>query len=156
MIQSFIAEMGPWSWWIGGLILLAAEILAPGIFLLWVGLAAIVVGLLSFALWGSPVWGWQIQFLIFAILSVVFALLGKRFMAGNRVQSDQPMLNRRIERLIGRTATLEEPIENGHGRIPIDDTLWVVRGPDLPQGTRVRVTSIIEGELSVEQASPEA
>nr|WP_255561477.1 NfeD family protein [Pseudohoeflea sp. DP4N28-3] len=143
-------ELGPWSWWIAGFLLLGAEILIPGIFLLWIGLAAIVVGALSFALWQTAIWNWQIQFLVFAVLALVFALLGRRIMAGRGEESDQPMLNKRAEALVGRTGDLAEPIENGRGRMRIDDTIWVVCGPDLPAGQSVRVRAVEKGDLHVE------
>lgn len=150
MVQSLAAELGPWSWWIVGLVLLAAELVAPGVFLIWIGLAAIVIGILSLLLWGTPVWSWQVQFLLFAVLSVVFALAGRRFYARDNHASDEPLLNRRGESLIGRTATLAEPITEGRGRISLDDTWWAVMGPDLPAGTRVKVVSSTSSGLTVE------
>lgn len=152
MIQSLITELGPWSWWIAGLVLLGAEIVVPGIFLLWIGLAAIVVGALSFPLWDMAVWSWQLQLVVFAVLSVGSALIGRRVMLGRGNDSDQPMLNRRMEALVGRTATLEEPISEGRGRIRLDDTFWVVQGPDLPSGVRVRVVSHDARNLTVTPA----
>ncbi|PWV97223.1 hypothetical protein DFR52_107137 [Hoeflea marina] len=152
MIRALVIELGPWSWWIGGLVLLAAEIVVPGIFLLWIGLAAIAIGALSFPLWDTAVWSWQLQFVLFAVLSVASALVGRRVMAGRGSQSDQPMLNRRMEGLVGRTATLEEPILEGRGRIRLDDTFWVVQGPDLPSGARVRVVAHDARNLTVTQA----
>ena len=151
MIQSLVTELGPWSWWIAGLVLLGAEIVIPGIFLLWIGLAAIVVGALSFPLWDMAAWSWQLQFVLFAVLSVCSALIGRRVMKGRGNDSDQPMLNRRMEGLIGRTPTLEEPISEGRGRIRLDDTFWVVRGPDLPIGVRVRVLSHDARDLTVDR-----
>ncbi len=151
MIAGLVTELGPWSWWIVGLVFLGLEILIPGVFLLWIGLAAIVVGALSFPLWGTAVWGWQLQLVIFAVLAIAFALGGRR-MSGSNLESDQPMLNRRIEGLVGRTATLEEPISEGKGRIRLDDTTWIVQGPDLPAGTRVRITTAQAGGLTVERA----
>lgn len=151
MIASLAAELGPWTWWIIGLVFLALEIMAPGVFLLWVGLAALAIGAVSFALWDFAAWSWQIQLLLFAILSVVFAIIGRRI-SSSSAESDQPMLNRRVEGLVGRTATLEEPISNGVGRIRLDDTTWIVQGPDLPAGTRVRIVAAQAGGLSVEAA----
>jgi membrane protein implicated in regulation of membrane protease activity len=149
MIAALATELGPWSWWIVGLVFLGLEILIPGVFLLWIGLAALVVGALSFAFWDMPAWSWQVQFLTFAVLSLGFAMIGRRVSnAGS--ETDQPMLNRRVEGLVGRTATLEEPISEGQGRIRLDDTTWIVRGPDLPSGARVRVTAAQAGSLTVE------
>ncbi|MAY60692.1 MAG: hypothetical protein CML29_00615 [Rhizobiales bacterium] len=152
MIKAVIAELGPWSWWILGLLLLGAEILVPGIFLIWIGLAAIVVGAISFALWDSAIWGWQVQFLVFAALALISAFIGRKIMAGRNDDTDQPMLNRRMEQMIGRTATLEEPITEGQGRIRLGDTLWTVRGPELPAGTRVKIVAIENDDPRVEPA----
>ena len=110
MINTVITEIGPWSWWILGLLLLGAEIIVPGMFLIWIGLAAIVVGAISSALWDTAIWSWQIQLLVFAVLALVSALIGRKIMASRDDDTDQPMLNRRMEQMIGRTATLEEPI----------------------------------------------
>ena len=142
MINTLITEIGPWSWWILGLLLLGAEIIVPGMFLIWIGLAAIVVGAISSALWDTAIWSWQIQLLVFAVLALVSALIGRKIMASRDDDTDQPMLNRRMEQMIGRTATLEEPITEGQGRIRLGDTLWTVRGPDLPVGSRVKIVAI--------------
>ncbi len=152
MLHDAVVNLGPWSWWILGLVLLVAELLVPGVFLIWIGAAAIVVGALSLALWDTALWGWHIQLLLFAVLSVVFAILGRRIYAGRGQTSDEPLLNRRGESLIGRTATLHEPIAEGHGRIRLDDTWWTVLGPDLPSGTRVKVTAASGRDLTVEAA----
>src|SRR6476469_4904278 len=101
MLTSFVAEMGPWSWWIAGLVLLAAELLVPGVFLVWIGLAAITVGAASLSLWGMAVWGWEVQMLVFAVLSVVFVLAGRR-VYGRSHASDEPLLNQRGATLVGR------------------------------------------------------
>lgn len=151
MIAALITELGPWSWWILGLVFLGLEIVIPGVFLLWIGLAAIVVGAVSIALWGTAFWGWQVQLLVFAVLAVAMAVLGRRLTASS-AESDQPMLNRRVEGLVGRTATLEEPIVDGKGRIRLDDTTWIVQGPDLPAGAKVRITTAKAGGLTVERA----
>jgi len=152
MLVTLASELGPWTWWIIGLVLLGAEIIIPGFFLIWVGMAAMVVGAISFALWDSVAWSWQIQFLVFAALSLAFAYVGFRVMKGRNNDSDQPMLNKRMDSLVGRTAKLDEAIENGRGRIHLDDTTWTVSGPNLPAGQAVRIISANGGELSVEAA----
>lgn len=152
MIHALIGELGPWSWWVLGIVLLIAEIIVPGVFFVWIGIAAIVIGAISLLHWGSAWWTWQVQFIVFAILAILSALAGRQIMAGRGSASDQPYLNKRGESLIGRTATLEEPISEGRGRIRLDDTWWVVNGPDLPAGTRVRVTASAGRELHVDKA----
>jgi membrane protein implicated in regulation of membrane protease activity len=151
MIASIFAELGPWNWMVLGFILLAAEIILPGVFLLWIGIAAILVGAISLQFWGYFFWPWQVQVLAFLVLAVASAYLGKKIMSATESESDQPLLNQRGEQLLGRTATLHEPIAEGHGRIRIDDTTWRVSGPDLPAGTRVKVVSADAGNLVIER-----
>lgn len=152
MVASLVADLGPWSWWVLGIVLLIAEVAVPGVFFVWIGIAAILVGIVSLLHWGSAFWTWQIQLVAFALLSVLAALVGRQVMAARGSTSDQPYLNKRGESLVGRTAVLAEPIREGRGRIRLDDTFWVVNGPDLPAGTRVRVTQSVGRELTVEAA----
>lgn len=150
MLERIFAELGPWNWMVLGFALLALEILMPGMFLIWIGIAAILTGALSLQLWGAEFWVWQVQVLVFLALSLVAAYAGRRIMAGRGDDTDQPLLNRRAEQLVGRTATLEEPIAHGHGRIRIGDTVWRVAGPDLPAGAQVRVVGAQDSQLVVE------
>ncbi len=152
MIARLILELGPWNWMVLGFALLAMEILVPGVFLVWIGLAAIATGALSLLLWGSALWVWQIQTLVFLALSLAAALAGNRYFRLRQPPSDQPLLNLRGEQLVGRTATLDEPIREGRGRIRINDTVWRVSGPDLAAGTRVKVVAAKGNDLTVEPA----
>lgn len=149
MIASLLVELGPWSWIALGMVLLVLEILLPGVFLLWIGIAALIVGATSLALWKTGFWIWEVQVVVFLALSVAAAYAGRRIVGSGEGQSDQPLLNRRSEQLIGRTATLREPISEGYGRIQLGDTLWRVRGPDLPVGAQVEVVSVQDAELVV-------
>ncbi|GEO86072.1 MULTISPECIES: NfeD family protein [Alphaproteobacteria] len=150
MLGRLVTELGPWSWWLLGLLLLAAELLLPGVFLVWIGIGALATGIISLVLWESAVWAWQIQCLVFAALAVAATLLGRRFLSKPDTQTDEPMLNQRGASLVGRTATLQEPIAEGRGRIRLDDTHWSVTGPDLPVGTKVRIVSWNGNDLTVE------
>ncbi|WP_336057525.1 NfeD family protein [Nitratireductor sp. CH_MIT9313-5] len=151
MIASIVSELGPWNWMVLGFVLLAAEILVPGVFLLWIGIAALLTGALSLQLWSLEIWSWQLQVLVFLLLSLAAVLVGKRLMDRTAdEETDQPLLNRRAEQLVGRTAVLEEPITNGFGRIRLGDTTWRVEGPDLPVGSRVRVKAAHDAQLVVE------
>ena len=153
MIDRVLLELGPWNWMVLGFVLLVAEVAAPGIFMLWIGIAALLVGAASLLLWDAGLWTWQVQVLVFLVLSLLSAYAGKKLMGGRDQPTDQPLLNRRGEQMIGRTATLAEPIREGRGRIQIGDTLWRVSGPDLPAGTRVKVVGAndIDLELAVER-----
>lgn len=149
MIAQIIGELGPWNWVAIGLALVALEIVVPGVFLLWLGLAALIVGTLSLMFHNASFWPWEFQVVVFVGLSIALAWFGKRIMdKGN--ESDEPLLNMRSEQMIGRLATLTEPVTNGYGRIKIGDTLWRVKGPELATGAQVKVTSVVGNELVIE------
>ncbi len=149
MIDRIVSELGPWNWMVLGFVLIVLEIVAPGVFLLWIGIAALAVGAISLFVWDAGFWTWQVQVLLFLVLSLVSAYAGKKLVGSRKDSSDQPLLNRRGVQLIGRTATLTEPISNGRGRIRLGDTLWRVSGPDLPAGAQVRVTGAAETDLEL-------
>jgi hypothetical protein len=152
MIADLVARLGAWSWWVLGVVLLILEIVVPGVFLFWIGLAAIAVGLVSLLLWGSVIWPWQVQMVVFAALSIASILTGRSFFARGATETDEPLLNRRVESLVGREATLADAIANGRGRIKLDDTTWSVTGPDLPAGTKVRIVASSGRFLTVVKA----
>ncbi|GLS34086.1 hypothetical protein SAMN04488498_107196 [Mesorhizobium albiziae] len=149
MIERIVSELGPWNWMVLGLALLVLEIIVPGFFLLWIGIAALITGAVSLLLWDAGAWVWQVQVLLFLGLSLVAAYLGNKVMGGAKEKTDQPLLNRRGEQMIGRIATLTEPITDGRGRIRIGDTMWRVSGPDLPVGAKVRVKAATETDLEL-------
>lgn len=137
---SDFAAHGPWAWLVGGLALCAAEMVAPGVFLLWIGLAALAIGLLELLV-SVP---FAPSLLLFAVLAVTFSLVGRR-LYGDWQRSDGPPLNKRAESLAGREFVLAEAIVHGSGRARVQDTSWRVSGPDAPAGARVRVTGVIDG-----------
>jgi inner membrane protein len=136
MILDLITQLGLWNWFILGLILLGIEVLVPGTFILWLGIAALLTGAVTFLL-GI---GWQAQLIAFAILSVL-AVIGWWMSPRSRSAAGEPMLHRRAEAHVGRVFTLEEPIVGGSGRVRIDDSVWRISGDDLPAGSKVRVAS---------------
>ena len=149
MLERIFNELGPWNWMVIGFILLVLEIMVPGVFLLWIGIAALITGAVSLLIWDAGFWVWQTQVVVFLILSLICAYVGKQIVWSHRRDTDQPMLNQRGEQMIGRTATLTEPIREGRGRIQLGDTLWRVSGPDLPIGARVRVTGATAADLEL-------
>jgi membrane protein implicated in regulation of membrane protease activity len=149
MLDRILSELGPWNWMVLGCVLLALEILVPGVFLLWIGIAALLVGAASLQFWGAGFWAWEVQIVVFLVLSLISAYIGKQIVGSRQGDTDQPLLNRRGQQMIGRTATLTEPIREGRGRIQLGDTLWRVSGPDLPAGTRVRVTGASDTDLEL-------
>lgn len=133
MMGSFLSTYG---WWAFGLALLALEALVPGVYLLFFGIAALVVGANAFFF---PELSWQIQVVGFVVVSIVAVLLGNKWYGQRGESSASPDLNRRTQRLIGRTATLSDAIVGGRGRVSIEDSWWTVEGPDYPAGTQVVV-----------------
>lgn len=152
MIIEFLSSLGIWNWLVFGLVLLILEILAPGFFFIWFGLAALVTGALAFLLSSTTAFGWQFQTVVFLGLAVIFVLAGRRLFGSRSTDADEAFLNRRGEQLVGRRATLTEPIINGRGRIRINDTMWRVKGPDLPAGTEVHVIAFDPVSLEIEVA----
>lgn len=138
-----------WHWWILAAVLAAIEIVAPGVFFIWIGVAAAITGFVALLI---PSLGWEIEAIIFAVLSVLTVVAWRSYQ--KKTHQDQPAstLNRRGEQMIGRVAVLSEPIENGRGKAKLDDTVWRVEGPDLPAGTRITVTGIDGAILKVEAA----
>ena len=137
------------AWAAIALLLFAAEALAPGAFMLWLGFAAVVVFVVVLFFSGIPVLA---QAAIFVVLSFVSIQVYRRWFRKREKPSDQPALNRRTVALIGRVVPLERAIVDGHGRVQIADAFWEVAGPDLPAHAHVRVTGADGMTLTVEAA----
>ncbi|HXH02638.1 MAG TPA: NfeD family protein [Candidatus Competibacteraceae bacterium] len=140
-----------WAWWTLAAALIVIEILAPGTFFLWMGVAAALVGLLVLLL---PELSWQVQALVWALLSV--STIGATWLwlkRHPRAAAPETTLNRRGQQYVGRVFTLTEDIVNGRGRLRVDDTLWRVEGPDCAAGVRVKVVGVDGVVLKVERNS---
>ncbi|XUM22794.1 NfeD family protein [Bradyrhizobium oligotrophicum S58] len=145
-MSDILVTLGTWNWLIFGIILMALELLAPGVFLFWLGLAALVVGLISFGF--AP--AWQLQILLFALFAIAAVPLWRHVARRSTASAgDNPFLNRRSAALVGREFTLEKPIVGGNGTVRIDDTVWRVAGPDTPAGSRVRIVQADGAQLAV-------
>lgn len=145
-VIDFIAANGPWAWIVAGLVLLALELVVPGGFLLWMGISGIVTGVIVLF---QPI-GWPLQWLIFGVLSLVTIVLWVRWARSRPTPTDRPLLNRRAEQFVGQEAVLEQPIEQGFGRVVLGDTVWRVSGADMPVGQRVRIVGNDGAVLKVE------
>ncbi|MET0656280.1 MAG: NfeD family protein [Pseudoxanthomonas sp.] len=137
------------SWAAVALLLFAAEAMAPGAFMLWMGFAAAVVFVGVLLVPGIPVLG---QVAAFVLLSFVSIQIYRRWFRRNEPQSDRPHLNQRANTLVGHVAKLDQAIVNGRGRVQIADAFWVVEGADLPAGTPVRVVAVDGMTLKVQEA----
>ncbi|MCD9005024.1 NfeD family protein [Luteimonas sp. XNQY3] len=137
------------GWGALALLLMAAETLVPGAFLLWMGFAAAAVFLIALFAPGLTLLA---QVALFVVLSFVSVLIYQTFFRKRARQSDQPLLNRRAQQHVGRVLPLEQGIVDGRGRIKIGDAFWVVEGPDLASGTPVRIVGTDGVNLHVEAA----
>jgi len=135
-----------WVWLIGGVLLLIAEVIAPGFFLVFIGAAAILTGLFAvlfdFAL--AP------QLALFALYAVIAVLIGRRFYANQSNDSSDPLLNDRAARLVGKVVTVVETVDDHNGRVRVGDSVWSARGDPAAPGERVRITGIDGNCLKVE------
>ncbi|TVR11969.1 MAG: NfeD family protein [Salinarimonadaceae bacterium] len=148
MLTYFGSEAGAWTWIILGIVLVGLELVVPGVFMIWLGLAALATGGLVF-LFGL---GWQTALIAYGGLALA-AVIGARWLNGRQMAGEQDAdLNRADRALIGRVLTLESAIVKGQGRVRVDDSSWRVVGPDLPVGARVKVIRVEGTSLVVEKA----
>ena len=139
-MSAWLLEPVYWNWWVLGVVLMAVEALLPGFFFLWIGVAALVVGL---ALTVLPDPGWTYQVMLFALLSVGSIVAWRLRLRRHPTQTADPLLNRRGHQYVGRVFTLDAPVVNGHGKIRVDDSTWkVVVKRDYPAGTRLRIVGV--------------
>ena len=138
-----------WHWWILAGILMVLEVVAPGVFLLWLGIAAAITGLIAYVVPGMD---WQWEALVFALLSIVTVWGWRYYQRRHPTETDLPMLNRRGEQYVGRRLSLDQAIVNGRGQVKVDDSTWRVEGADLPAGTAIVVTGVKGTILVVERA----
>lgn len=147
MIMQLAEYLGQWGWLVAGFILMMLEILLPGIFLIWFGVAAVVTGLIFIFLPLSLAWQWQL--VTFLLLAVLFPVAGHRIFGSSRREVPLPLLNRRGEQMVGLRGTLATPIVNGQGHLRLSGSLWRITGPELPAGTNVIVTAFEDNTLVV-------
>jgi membrane protein implicated in regulation of membrane protease activity len=135
-----------WVWLTLGVLLAGLEMLVPGVYLIWLGIAAIVTGVLT----GLLDLSLPAQVIDFVFLSLIVAYSARRFLSESPIVSADPLMNRRGARLVGETAVVVQAIEHGSGRVHVGDSEWIAKGPDLPVGERVRITGNEGATLLVE------
>jgi membrane protein implicated in regulation of membrane protease activity len=136
-MQSLNAIDPHWGWFALGLLLAAAEMAIPGVFLIWLAGAALVTGVLS---WIVPI-GVELQIVIFAALAIVAVYAGRRYLADNPIVSADPMMNDRGAQAVGEVVMVTHAIDGGAGRVKLGDSEWTAKGPDAAPGTRMRVAA---------------
>ncbi len=137
-----------WWWLILALLLAIAEILVPGVFLIWIGGAALVTGILSL-LFGLPA---PAEFVVFAVGAIGAVWIGRRWLVAHPIESDDPKLNDRGARLLGKQVVVTHAIVGGEGKVRVGDSDWLASGPDAPVGARVTVVGAQGSRLKVDVA----
>jgi membrane protein implicated in regulation of membrane protease activity len=135
-----------WLWLIAAALLGIGEIIIPGAFLMWIGIAALITGLAMLVL---PL-GVALQLAVFAVMSVASVYAGRRVLIRNPIVSADPLLNDRGARLIGEIVTAVTPVDSSQGRVKVGDGVWSARGATAEIGDRLRVIGIERGVLLVE------
>ena len=147
MLTNLTAHYG---WWLLALILIGAELIVPGFFMLWIGIAAAALGVILMFL---PELSFLAQVSIFVILALISCYGYWQFVRGiANEKSEQPLLNRRAAQYVGRRYVLETAIVNGHGKARVGDSQWLVEGPELPAGSTIEVVDVDGSTLKVKAA----
>ena len=135
------------AWLIAALVLGIAELAVPGVFLVFLAIAAAATGVAVYVLPDLPV---AAQLAAFGVWSAVTVLIGKHWYRDYPVEGGDPMLNDRSARLVSQVVVVEAAIVGGRGRMLVGDGSWPARGKDAEIGTRVRITAVVDGEVVVE------
>ena len=135
-----------WVWLTLGVVLAGLEMLLPGVYLIWLAIAALITGALTWLLGISL----PVQVIDFVFLALICAYSARRFLRDSPIVSQDPLLNRRGARMVGETAVVVQAIEHGSGRVHVGDSEWIARGPDVAVGERVRITGNDGANLLVE------
>lgn len=138
----------PWLWLIGGVLLGIAEMVIPGVYLMWIGGAAVLTGVVALLL---PI-GVAAQFAIFAVTTIAAIYVGRRFLTAKPITSADPMLNDKGARLVGAIVVAVAPVDALSGRVKVGDGVWSARGVEAAVGDRLRVTGTDGAVLMVERA----
>ncbi len=145
----WMVENAHWLWWSVGVLLLAGEMLIPGVYLLWIGLASIATGVFA---WLLPELGFEGHGLLFAVLSAVSIYTGNRFFYRRAATISDAEVNTSGKRFVGKNFVVVEQIKNGQGHVQVGDSRWLANGPDLPKGAMAHVTAV-EGTILVVEAA---
>ena len=143
-------ELHPgWIWAIGGLVLLIAELIAPGFFLVFLGVAAIATGMftLLFDLGIAP------QLVLFVIYTALALMIGKRWYAEPGHSDQSIKLNDPGSRMIDKVVTVVDPVDDHGGRVKVGDGEWTARGGPAAAGEKVRVVAVDGNCLLVENVA---
>jgi len=152
VVTDFLNAQTAWHWWALGAILLALEMASSTQYLLWPGIAAILVGLLKLIV---PSLDGSVALLLFAAISIGATWAWKRSPLGRADRTTHHTLNQRSAQYVGRVVKCEDDFVNGRGPVRVDDTRWIARvvdGSAPVKGDMVQVSGCDGAELEVQLA----
>jgi membrane protein implicated in regulation of membrane protease activity len=146
-----LSQVNHWHWIAFGLVLLSGELLGTAGYFLWLGISAVLVGLL---LTFIPI-SWQLQWVSFASFSLVTTWIWWRYQhKKDLISENSSSLNQREKQMIGKVTRLEEDVQAGNCRIRLGDTTWSAKSlQDIPAGTLVTVVSVDGIVVTIEPAN---
>jgi membrane protein implicated in regulation of membrane protease activity len=148
-MSGFFDQLQFWHWLILAALFAGIEILSPGFFFIWLGGAALIMGLITLVISSMS---WEAQVILFAALAAISVFAWYKFGRKIAIGTDDATLNRRGESLIGQTGTLVEAIVNGRGRVKLGDSTWSAEAEEAaPSGAKVLVTGVRGAILTVER-----
>ena len=138
-----------WYWWVLAAVLFVFEMTLPGVVFLFLAIGALASGVLLAAAADTSL---EAQLAVFAVFAVASAVTLRPMLKRLQVRTNGETLNARADSLIGLTFILDSPILGGRGRAKLGDGSWIITGPDMVAGAKVRVASVNGTELKVEPA----
>ena len=138
-LMIWAAANAHWIWWGIGILLLAGEMIIPGVYLLWIGVAGLATGLIAFYM---PEMGFDGHGLVFAVFGAASIYIGNRFFYAKFLEAGEPLVNTRGSRHVGKVYVVCAAIVNGRGHVSVADGQWLAEGPDTPVGGKVRVKAV--------------
>ncbi len=147
LISNWLISLGPWNWLILSIVLFIMETVAPGVYFIWFGVAATIVGVVALSV--DIAWQWQL--VMFGCIAMVSVLFFRYYSSAMFSSPDEAQLNDRGSYYVGRIVKIEEAIVSGRGRARVGDSLWSVEGPDMPAGASAKVVAVNGIVLIVEE-----
>ncbi|MDD4557251.1 MAG: NfeD family protein [Alphaproteobacteria bacterium] len=133
-------EITYWYWISFGLFMIFSELVTPGFYFLWIGLAAVFSGLL---LYFFPTLDFVIIGTFFAVSALVFCYLGKVSLYKRISDDSSSTLNKRGAQYIGQTVVVFEAIKNGSGKVKVGDSVWLAKSEtDVAEGKSVKIIDV--------------
>lgn len=151
-VTDFLNNQPAWHWWALGALLLALEIASTTQYLLWPGIAAVLVGVLKFAV---PSLDGRFAVFLFAVVAVAATILWKRSSLGRADRDTHHHLNDRSAQYAGRRVVALGDFDGDHGAVVVDDSRWravTLDGTSPRKGDALIVTGADGATLKVRAA----